>query len=408
MRTNDLDHPMRRRVLASIGAGLLGAVASPQLRAASMAHAPGNAANAPSAGAADQPELETVATFGDDFRLVGIGVSRRGRVFATAPSSVKRSRYSLVEVDTKTGALTPFPDATWNTYKADQDGSHQWISVQALWVDERDHLWVLDSSLMSVDQKRQPPKLVEFDLSSNKVFRQFEYGDLLTPRDALNDVRVDLRHNHVYLSNASNRGGIVATNIGSRKSRVLLAGDRSSVSDPHQHLMFGKRIARKGDGGVLTLQTDGIALSPDRDWLYSRPLTDHHYWRVPTAALVDTSLSASQLADRVQSLGDGAMTGGLIMSPAGVLYGGDLENRTVVSFDVVESDGHAHLVQKTFVDKHPNLSWADGFAIQGGYLYIADSHLHELNNFSNGYPRSGPFSIFKVRLPSQPPGTFPG
>lgn len=384
---------MRRRVLSSIGATVLGML--------------GLDSYAIAASAAISPRLETVASFDDDFRLVGIGVSRQGRVFATAPASVKRSRYSLVEVDPATGTLTPFPDESWNTYQADADGARQWISVQALWVDEQDHLWALDSSLSSVDQKRQPPKLVQFDLNTRRIVRQFNYGELVTPKDSLNDIRVDLKHGYAYLSNAGNQGGIAVTNLTSGESRLLLAGDRSSMSDPSQHLMFGERIARKLDGGVLVLQTDGIAVSPDREWVYYRPLTDHHYWRVPTAALIDTSLSAEALSQRVQSLGDGALTGGLIMSAAGVLYGGDLENRTVVAFDIVQIDGKPKLVQKTFVGKHPQLSWADGFAIQNGYLYIADSHLHELN-FSNGYPPEGKLSIFRVRLPQQPAQGFAG
>lgn len=386
MQTDDSHQQMRRLVLAALGATALGALG---------VNVSANAA------ATLSPKLETVASFGDDFRLVGIGVSRQGRVFATAPSSVRRSRYSMVEVDPATGALTPFPDESWNTYKAGDDGAQQWISLQALWVDEEDHLWALDSSLPSVDQKRQPPKLVEFDLATRRLIRQFNYGDLVTPKDSLNDIRVDLKHGYAYLSNAGNQGGIAVTNLASGESRLLLAGDRSSVSDPDQHLMFGDRIARKLDGNVLVLQTDGIAISPDREWVYYRPLTDHHYWRVPTAALIDTSLSAEALSQRVQSLGDGALTGGLIMSGAGVLYGGDLENRTVVAFDIVERDGQPALSQTTFVGRQPQLSWADGFAIQNGYLYIADSHLHELN-FSNGYPRKGKLSIFRVRLPKQP------
>src|SRR5437879_3888037 len=40
------------------------------------------------------PPLETVKAFGDDFRLVGIGVSAEGRVFATAPSSARASAWS--------------------------------------------------------------------------------------------------------------------------------------------------------------------------------------------------------------------------------------------------------------------------------------------------------------------------
>lgn len=390
---------MRRLVLASIGAGFLGTLF--------MGTAASAALSSIRASASHTPRLETVATFGDDFRLVGIGVSRHGRVFATAPASVKRSRYSMVEVDPATGALTPFPDESWNDFKPDEDGAHQWISVQALWVDEQDHLWALDSSLPSVDQSRQPPKLVEFDLATGKVVRQFDYEHVATPKDSLNDIRIDLKHGYAYISNAGNAGGIVVTDLKSGESRLLLAGDRSSVSDPAQHLMFGDRIARKLDGGVLTLQTDGIAISPDREWVYYRPLTDHHYWRIPTAALIDKSLSAKDLSQRTQFLGDGALTGGLIMSGAGVLYGGDLENRTVVAFNVIERDGKPALTQSTFVDKHPQLSWADGFAIQNGYLYIADSHLHELN-FSNGYPRKGKFAIFRVRLPKQPDHALAG
>ncbi|SAL24891.1 Major royal jelly protein [Caballeronia sordidicola] len=374
---------VRRQVLASIGLLGLGTVLP--------AHALGNR----------EPKLETVASFDDDFRLVGIAVSRTGRVFATAPASVKRSRYIMVEVDPATGALRPFPDESWNVFKPAESGHRQWISVQALWVDEQDHLWALDSSLPSVDQSSQPPKLIEFDLATNQIVREFSYEKVATPKDSLNDIRVDLKHGYATISNAGNQGGVVLTKLDNGESRMVLAGDRSSVSDPEQHLMFGDRIARKLDGGVIVLQTDGIALSPDRAWLYYRPLTDHHYWRVPTAALYDTSLSADELAKRVQYLGDYALTGGLIMGGDGVLYGGDLENRTVVALNVVERKGKPALKQHTLVGRHDELSWADGFAIQNGYLYIADSHLHE-TNFSNGYPRKGKFAIFRVRLPRQP------
>ena len=72
-----------------------------------------NCAEAQEAGKVGPP-LETVKAFGDDFRPVGIGVSAKGRVFATAPSSDVRSRFSMIEVDPKTGAVTPYPDAAWS------------------------------------------------------------------------------------------------------------------------------------------------------------------------------------------------------------------------------------------------------------------------------------------------------
>src|SRR5271163_4522972 len=63
------------------------------------------------------PALTVVHQFGDDFRLVGIGVSKSGRVFATAPTARARNGLSMVEVDTKTGQVSPYPDAAWNTIR---------------------------------------------------------------------------------------------------------------------------------------------------------------------------------------------------------------------------------------------------------------------------------------------------
>jgi sugar lactone lactonase YvrE len=341
------------------------------------------------------PPLETVKAFGDDFRLVGIGVSAEGRVFATAPSSIVRSRFSMVEVDPKTGAVTPYPDAGWNGFSEEGDGKSQWISVQALWVDKADHLWALDSSLPKVDQERLPPKLVEFDLSTNHVIRQYDFKGVVSAKDSLNDLRIDAEHGYAYLTNAGNKGSLVVLDLNTGDARQVLVGDRSTFADPKQHLMIGEEIARRPDGSVTEIQADGIALSPDARWLYYRPLTDHNYWRVPTSALRDARLSDLELAKKVEYLGSSVLSGGLIMDGNGTLYGGDLEHGTVVSFSATSGN---KLRSKVFVSDPSKLSWADGFAISGGYLYIADSHLWEVA-FKNNLPRSGPFTIFKVKLP---------
>lgn len=341
------------------------------------------------------PPLQTVKAFDDDFRLVGIGVSAKGRVFATAPSSSVRSRFSMVEVDPKTGAVTPYPDAAWNNFSDQRDGKSQWISVQALWVDKADHLWALDSSLAKVDQERLPPKLVEFDLSTNQVIRQYEFKGVVSPKDSLNDVRIDRIHGYGYLTNAGNKGSLVVLDLKTGAARQVLVGDRSTFADSTQHLIIGNEIALRPDGSVTAIHADGIALSPDARWLYYRPLTDHNYWRVPTSALRDAKLSDAELARKVEYLGSSVLSGGLIMDGNGTLYGGDLEHRTVISFTLTPDD---RLRSKIFVSDPSQLSWADGFAISGGYLYIADSHLWEVA-FKNNLPRSGPFTIFKVKLP---------
>jgi sugar lactone lactonase YvrE len=361
------------------------------LAAGVLATVPAAAENAGKIG----PPLETVKAFGDDFRLVGIGVSAEGRVFATAPSSIVRSRFSMVEVDPKSGAVTPYPDAAWNSFDERGDGKSEWISVQALWVDKADHLWALDSSLPKVDQERLPPKLVEFDLSNNRVIRQYDFKGVVSAKDSLNDVRIDTVHGYAYVTNAGNKGSLVVLDLNTGDARQVLVGDRSTFADPNQHLMIGEEIALRPDGSVTAVQADGIALSPEARWLYYRPLTDHNYWRVPTSALRDARLSDTELARNVEYLGSSVLSGGLIMDGNGTLYGGDLEHRTVVSFTMRTGN---KVRSKVFVSDPSRLSWADGFAISGGYLYIADSHLWEVA-FKNNLPSSGPFTIFKVKLP---------
>jgi sugar lactone lactonase YvrE len=341
------------------------------------------------------PPLETVKAFGDDFRLVGIGVSAKGRIFATAPSSDVRCRFSLIEVDPKTDAVTPYPDAAWNDFSEQGESKSEWISVQALWVDKSDHLWALDSSLPKVDQERLPPKLVEFDLSDNRVIRQYDFKGVVSAKDSLNDVRIDTLHDYAYLTNAGNKGGLVVLDLKTGDARQVLVGDRSTFADSSQHLMIGNDVALRPDGSVVAVQADGIALSPDAQWLYYRPLTDHNYWRVPTAALRDAGLSNADLSGKVEYLGSAALSGGLIMDASGTLYGGDLEHRTVVALTLTPDH---KLSSEVFVSDPSKLSWADGFAISGGYLYIADSHLWEVA-FKNNLRRSGPFTIFKVKLP---------
>jgi sugar lactone lactonase YvrE len=341
------------------------------------------------------PPLETVKAFEDDFRLVGIGVSAKGRVFATAPAGRVRSRYSVVEVNPKTGAITPYPDAAWNNFNEQGDGKSQWISVQALWVDKNDHLWALDSSLPKLDQERLPPKLVEFDVSTNKVIRQYDFNRVVSPKDSLNDLRIDVVHNYAYLTNIGSKGSLVVLDLKTGKARQVLIDDRSTFADPKQHLMIGKEIALRPDGSEVAIHADGIAMSPDAQWLYYRPLTDHNYWRVPTAALRDENLSDAELSKKVEYLGSSVLSGGLIMDRQSTLYGGDLEHSTLVA--ITRTPSHT-LDAKVFVRDPAKLSWADGFAISGGYLYIADSHLWEIA-FKNDLPRSGPFTIFRVKLP---------
>ncbi|GBQ15748.1 L-dopachrome tautomerase-related protein [Swaminathania salitolerans] len=346
--------------------------------------------------AAGQPSLEVVKRFPADFNVIGVGVSHSGTVFASAPATMKRYSASVVQLDDRTGALIPFPDADWNRFSKDVKDREEWVSVPALWVDDRDHLWVLDSSLPSVDQKKLPPKLVEFDARTGQLLRLYRFGHDITPGDSLNDVRVDTRTRTAYITNEWGRGGLVVLDLNTGAYRLVLANTRSGVADPEQHLHIYGELARKKDGTLPVTQDDGIALSPDREWVYYRPLTDHHYWRIRAADLRDASLDDAALSKRAEYLGQSVMSGGIEMDRCNRLWVGDIENHGLYALTFPPG---AKQPKTDLVYRDPSvLDWADGFAIANDWLYISDSRLDELV-FANSRPLQGPTTIYRMKLP---------
>ncbi|NVN01075.1 MULTISPECIES: L-dopachrome tautomerase-related protein [Asaia] len=349
--------------------------------------------------AAAQPTLEIVKRFPTDFNMIGVGVSRSGIVYASAPATMKRYSASVVRIDPKTGALIPFPDKNWNHFENNPTDRELWVSVPALWVDDQNHLWVLDSSLPSVDQKVLPPKLAEFDAETGRLIQIYHFGSDITPADSLNDVRVDTRTRTAYITNEWGRGGLVVMDLDTGAYRLMLANTRSGIADPEQHLHIYGELARKKDGSLPVTQDDGIALSPDRAWLYYRPLTDHHYWRIATADLRNAHLSDAELDKKAQYLGQSVMSGGIEMDACNRLWVGDIENHGLYALTFPEG-AKTPQTQKVY-DNPDVLDWADGFAIANNWLYISDSRLDEIA-FKNSRPLRGATTIYRLSLPPCP------
>ncbi|GBR08490.1 hypothetical protein HW511_03910 [Asaia siamensis] len=349
--------------------------------------------------AATQPTLEIVKRFPADFNMIGVGVSRSGIVYASAPATMKRYSASVVRIDPKTGALIPFPDKNWNHFENNPTDRELWVSVPALWVDDQNHLWVLDSSLPSVDQKVLPPKLAEFDAETGRLIQIYHFGSDITPADSLNDVRVDTRTRTAYITNEWGRGGLVVMDLDTGAYRLVLANTRSGIADPEQHLHIYGELARKKDGSLPVTQDDGIALSPDRAWLYYRPLTDHHYWRIATPDLRNAHLSDAELDKKAQYLGQSVMSGGIEMDACNRLWVGDIENHGLYALTFPEG-AKTPQTQKVY-DNPDVLDWADGFAIANNWLYISDSRLDEIA-FKNSRPLRGATTIYRLSLPPCP------
>src|SRR3954469_11786933 len=118
----------------------------------------------------------------------GVTVSRSGRTFVNFPRWGDPVEFTVAEI--KDGRAVPYPDLATNRIDTNQQTEH-FISVQSVYVDPRDRLWILDTASVNF-QPTKPggPKLVCYDLSQNKMVKRFDFPtDVALPSTYLNDIR---------------------------------------------------------------------------------------------------------------------------------------------------------------------------------------------------------------------------
>ena len=363
------------------------------------------AQNTPPAAAAPaaKPEAKTEAKtdpkleeqFGDNkYQLTGVAVSAKGRLFTNYPIWSPVHKYCVVEV-TKTDAK-PYPNEELNSWKEGEDGSKKFVSVQAVYVDDQDKLWVVDHANPSFGGVYQESdKLVRINLATNKVERIYPMKGVTDKNSYINDVRVDTKRQVAYMTN-SNEGGIVIVDLKSGKTRMVMKGAPPTQTDPAYKFMIGGREVAPG-GKPLKVNSDGIALTPDREWLFFKPLTDDKLYKVKTADLRNAKLSDSDLVARVVDLGHVNITDGMEFDKHGNLYMGDMEKNTIIKLSPSKDK---KTFEKTVLVTDSRLIWPDSYAVsKDGYLYISTSEVQTAPPFNNGVDkRTLPYGLFRLKI----------
>ena len=344
---------------------------------------------APNAEAKTDAKLEEL--FGDSkYQLTGVAVSAKGRLFTNYPIWSPVHKYCVVEVTSKTEAKA-YPNEELNSWKDGEDGSKKFVSVQAVYIDDQDKLWVVDAANPGfAGVYQESDKLVRINLTTNKVERIYPMKGVTDKGSYINDVRVDTRRQVAYLTN-SNQGGIVVVDLKSGKARMVLKGAPPTQTDPAYHFMVGGREVAPG-GKPLKVNSDGIALSPDREWLFWKPLTDDKLYKARTADLRDAKLKDSDLVAKVVDLGHVNITDGMEFDKKGNLYFGDMEKNAILKI--------SPKLEKTTLVTDPRLIWPDSYAIsRDGYLYISTSQVQTAPPFNNGVDkRTLPYGLFRLKI----------
>lgn len=339
---------------------------------------------------AQQPVLETV--FSDNtYQFTGVAVSAKGRLFVTYPLWSDTYKYAVVEV-MKDGTSKPYPDAAMNDWKPGADGMNKWVCVQTAYVDDDDYLYIVDPAAPKLEKVyNNSAKVVKFNLQNNQVEKVYRFPGTIDNHSYLNDIRVDTKKQVAYLTN-SGTGGIVILDLKTGGSRQVLQAHKSVHPDPYVKFIIDGRELKK-QGQPVAFQSDGIALTPDRSYLYYKTIPDKRLYRVPTAALLDSTLTGQQLAGKVEDLGDVANTDGMIFDQKGILYLGDPVNYQMVR---VTPDNKPHT---WFMSKE--LIWPDTYSIsKDGYIYITTSQIQKQPDYNEGInKRTSPYMVYKVKLP---------
>lgn len=337
-------------------------------------------------------------------QLTGVAVSKTGRVFVCSPNWHEGHTWSVAEVK-KDGTFVPYPDEVLNGWRQEEGKNRGigFVCVQALWIDEKDNLWVVDAGSPKMAGTIQGEgdgggaKLVRVSLEMNRMIRPYPlHGDVVPQQGYLNDARVDITNNIAWVTD-SGAGAIVQVDLRSGRAKRLFDESPLTKADQDVKLSVNGKELRRTDGSAPMIHADGIAWDKKNGWLYFQPLTGRTLHRVKTSVLLSIMRGADdRLADRLagatETVGETVATDGMIMDGAGNLYFTAIEKNAIM---YRSPDGAMH----TLVEGEA-LQWPDSFAIHDGELYFTTSQINLTSWFSpdGSMPRTA-YRVLKVKLP---------
>ncbi len=326
---------------------------------------------------------------------VGITSSSDGRVFVSFSRAIDPTA-ALSVAELEGGLAKPFPP---ELDQAQGDpSSTRLLSVQSLWVDANDVLWILDSGKVGDEPVAAgAPQLIAYDLERKSVVHHLSFSaEAAGPRSFLNDLRVDLDRGPqgtVFITDASPQGpnAIVVVDVATGRVTRALENHPSVKPDPRVLLKVDGRplvqLQAPNTGKPFNVGVDGLALSAD-GWLYYSPLTSRHLYRVPAAALV-----RGDAASAVEDLGDkGFACDGLLVDAQGRLYAADFENGAIKRRSTAGR-------WETIAEGGP-LIWPDTMTLlSSGRLLVTATQIQRSERFRPRDDRHRPFRVVLVRLP---------
>jgi sugar lactone lactonase YvrE len=253
--------------------------------------------------------------------LGNVAVSEGGRVFITYHPLAKPA-VKVAEI-LPDGTSVPYPDAAW---QSKEDGFQ---TPQGIVLDGSGRLWVLDHGRNGFGT----PALFGFDIATGELahrhdFRRGEAGW----GSYLNDLSVDTETDTAYIADTANYNfdpALLVYDIETQKARRVLEDHASVKEEAVDMRVEGEKVTVLG-AMPLRVAVDSIVLDLASEYLYYGPMSGTTMYRIPTAALLDASLSPEALAAEVRTFAPKPLSDGITIDAEGTLYLTAIEERAIM------------------------------------------------------------------------------
>lgn len=289
------------------------------------------------------------------------------------------------------GQAEAFPSLDWQPGGSEPLAFNEVLSVR---IDKQQRLWVLDNGKHGLDKVR----LFAFNITSGEMLKRFSFtrAEFALGSHA-NDFQISNDGRFIIISDASifaKSPALVIYDVENESARRVLELHESVIAGMFEPIVQGRKMTLFG---LFTVNpgVDGLVLDHTNEYLYYASISSDQLYRIPYAALIDSELSATELALQVEAVGQKTMTDGMAMDVKGNIYLSDLEHSAIVRRS---PEGELETLLKS-----ASIRWPDGFSNSAdGQLYFTCSSLHQVIGMSPEEIESkGPYQIYRFLPPAR-------